>query len=228
MGRPRKEIVAQTDDDGIIEGEALSDEQADLIRERPTPKRSRVDPELSKPVGADGELSGLDARLLTMAASHKSPEEMSEELGGSISPARAAQRVREILSSRDWLSHAAQEQLVMQEMVELKDRLKNLIARWDEADYLHGLDPRMIAMLQKMLTDLLKAVEQRRKAASTERITIRTAHAALIVSAIERSFRMMMHELSEHYKIDEIVARDALEAALPRAIEAIQEHEEAA
>lgn len=222
MGRPRTKTPKPIEGDAaieIIEGEALTEEQYELIKERIVPPRS-VSAELSKPVGAEGELSGMDARLLKLAASGRSMEEMSEEV--PLSPARAGQRVREILHSRDWLSHAEQELLVMQEMIELKDRLKAMVEKWDDADYLHGLDPRMIAMFQKMLTDLLKAVEQRRKSAQDARITIRSAHAKLIVSAMERSFRDLMHTLQAEYKIDEMVARDALEQALPRAIEAIQ------
>ena len=204
----------------VVEGEVLTEEQYDLVRERIVPPRPRARADLDKPVGADGQLSGMDARLLSMAASHKSPEEMGEEL--SIPPLRAAQRVREILASHDWLTAAQQEQLVMQEMVELKDRLSSLVARFDDVDYLHGLDPRMIAMLQKMLTDLLKAIDQRRKTAAAERLTIRASHAKLVVSAIERAFRSVMHDLGKKYGIDELEARNALEAALPRAIEAIQ------
>lgn len=211
------------DDDEVIEAEVLTDEQLDLARVRPVPPpKPRAHAELAKPVGADGELSGLDRRLLEMAAAKRSPEEMGEEL--SMPPARAAQRVREILSSRDWLSRAEEEALLIQEMTDLKESLKRLVERFDDAEYLHGLDPRYIAMLSKVMGDLMKAVEQRRKAAQSERISIRSAHAKLVVVAIERAFTHVSRELRMQYAVDEVVLRDLMEEALPKAIASLQEN----
>lgn len=139
-------------------------------------------------------------------------------------PARAAQRVREILSSRDWLSRAEEEALLIQEMTDLKESLKRLVARFDDAEYLHGLDPRYIAMLSKVMGDLMKAVEQRRKAAQSERISIRSAHAKLVVVAIERAFTHVSRELRMQYEVDEVVLRDLMEEALPKAIASLQEN----
>ena len=76
-----------------------------------------VQSDISKPVGYADGLSVTDKRLLALARRNMSPDEISEELGGLISPARAAQRIREILRSHDWLSQEEQQGLLMLDML---------------------------------------------------------------------------------------------------------------
>lgn len=177
--------------------------------------------ELTKRVGLDGELSGMDARLLELAAARRSPEEMGEDLG--IAPARAAQRVREILASRDWLSNLEQEILLMQEMIQLKNQVQDLVKRYADADYMQAMDPRWATTLQKILTDLMTVVDNRSKRVAEARVTIRAAHAELIVAAIDKAFTLTMYNLREHgVVIEESVGRDALEDSLPKAFAMIE------
>lgn len=53
--------------------------------------------------------------MLAMADSH-SAEEISRELGGVITPTRVAARIKELLESRDWLTEAQQDTLVVMKM----------------------------------------------------------------------------------------------------------------
>lgn len=230
-----------TPEEEVVDAEIVDEEAENAARERRQermnlddgrafggnpPPREVSHTELTKAVGIDGELSGLDARLLQMAAARRSPEEMGDETG--MAPARAAQRVREILASRDWLSNMEQEILLMQEMFELKNQIQDIVQRYAKADYLHAMDPRWATTLQKLLTDLVKIVDNRSQRVSEARVTIRKAHATLITQAIEEAFNIALHELRERgVVIDESVYRDALEQALPRAFQKIQDRTEA-
>lgn len=77
-------------------------------------------------------LSDLDERILSLA-DHASPEEISRELGGVVSPARIAARVKNILGSRDWLSLAEQEQVVLHKMRQLLERVEGQFFDLDNA-----------------------------------------------------------------------------------------------
>lgn len=222
---PRARKPERDDENDVVEGVPITDEQIELTRRDgdPPPRASRA--ELTKRVGEEGELSGLDARLLQMAAAGKSPQEMGEDTG--MSAARAAQRVREILASRDWLSNLEREILFMQEMIDLKVQIQDLVKRYSEANFLHGMDPRWATTLQKILSDLMKVIDVRSKRVAEQRVTIRSAHAKLVTAVIEKAFKLLVHELRErNQEVDEMVYRDALEEALPRAFEMLAEHTE--
>lgn len=68
-------------------------------------------------------VSKLDDRMLSMADS-RSPEEISKALGGVIRPERVAQRITELLDTRDWLSEARQDTLVVMKMRKVLTKLE--------------------------------------------------------------------------------------------------------
>lgn len=69
------------------------------------------------------EISRLDDKMLSMADS-RSPKEISQALGGVITPTRVAARIKELLESRDWLTEAQQDQMVSMKMRKVLARLE--------------------------------------------------------------------------------------------------------
>src|SRR5205823_5743116 len=79
--------------------------------------------DLVKAVGEDDGLTATDKRLLQYARQNLSPNEMSEQFQGLLSPSRCIARVREILRSHDYLSQVERRALVLLDMIELKEIL---------------------------------------------------------------------------------------------------------
>lgn len=69
------------------------------------------------------EISRLDDKMLSMADS-RSPKEISQALGGVITPTRVAARIKELLETRDWLTETQQDQMVSMKMKKLLARLE--------------------------------------------------------------------------------------------------------
>lgn len=78
------------------------------------------------------EISRLDDKMLAMADS-RSPKEISDALGGVISPTRVASRIKELLESRDWLTEAQQDQMVSLKMRDLLAKLEGEFFNLDNA-----------------------------------------------------------------------------------------------
>lgn len=81
-------------------------------------------------MGGTTELSKLDEKLLLLAGTH-SPEEISREIGGVLSPARVAVQIEKLLKSRDWLSLAQQDALITYKLGRI---LNNLEAQYQDLD----------------------------------------------------------------------------------------------
>lgn len=135
--------------------------------------------------------SAVDKILLRGAAAGKSPEEISALTNGLISPAKAAQRVKDILASRDWLDHIQRKQLLIDDLSELKDMLyekaivfKNL----DAADHLIKVLNTMQMVIAEDKVDLSVALTQ-----------IRQAHAQMMLSAINLALERSLLELEKRY-----------------------------
>lgn len=184
---------------------------------------------LTQGVGADGELSGLDKRLLEMAAEGMSANEMSAQLG--IAPARAAQRVREILREKDFLSILEQEAIAIMELNRLKSFLWEVVERSgphmetdeDGRDIVVLGDPRWAATLNKTIDSISRIVNGRRASNDLDRAKIRNSTAQLMYSAIELTFNNLLFQLRAEYpEVDELKIRNMVEDALPRAVAEIE------
>lgn len=182
--------------------------------------------ELDRAVGQLGELSLLDKRLLKMASQGYTPEGMSDALRGVLTPAKAAQRVREILKSYDWLSIVERRALILMDMIELKEILLDRVRREggvvEDRDgrvaYSFG-DPRWAANLAKVLSEMNKLISDESGRVEADRAAIRREHAQIMVRAIEQGFMHLLRLLQASYpEIDEQHARYALEDSLPIAI----------
>jgi len=75
--------------------------------------------------------SAIDAKLLSYA--RKSPEEISELTG--LDAKFVAERISQLLESRDWLSDRQQERLLLEEIADLKDLVMERVRFADEKDF---------------------------------------------------------------------------------------------
>lgn len=194
-----------------------------------------VQNDLSKPVGYADGLSVTDKRLLALARRSMSPEEISEELGGLISPARAAQRIREILRSHDWLSMEEQQGLLLLDMLELRDILMDHVRneggliedpRGGGTYYSFG-DPRWSANLIRLLDTMGKQILAAKADVDTVKVQLRRKHAAVMTQAIEVAFRIVARGVLERTEeVDEQTMLALLEDAVPRAITIVEANTE--
>ena len=73
----------------------------------------------------------MDGKLLSLA--RKSPEEISELTG--LDARFVAERISQLLESRDWLSDRQQERLLLEEIADLKDLVMERVRFADEKDF---------------------------------------------------------------------------------------------
>ena len=83
-------------------------------------------------MGSDLERRGaVDAKLLSLA--RKSPQEISDLTG--LDAGFVAERISQLLESRDWLSDRQQERLLLEEIADLKDMVMDRVRFADEKDF---------------------------------------------------------------------------------------------
>ena len=120
--------------------------------------------------------SALDERLLKLA--RRSPQEIADELG--LEPAFVAQRVAELLVSRDWLSERQEERLLLVEAAALKDRAFLM---------LDGVEGGEFAQVANVVLRSLKLVAERldarRKLVDADLDRISSAHARMFGEAFD-------------------------------------------
>jgi hypothetical protein len=149
-------------------------------------------------------LGPVDKILLRGASSHKSPEELSKLTGGTIRPAAAAQRVIDILKSRDWLTQVQQKQLLIEDLMMVKDNSGTLVRVLKEIG----------DRLDKDKLDLNAALTQ-----------IRKAHAEMMLAAIRVAFERSALELEKRYpEVPKGEIHEVFRMALPEAASEIEAH----
>jgi DNA-binding Lrp family transcriptional regulator len=120
--------------------------------------------------------SALDERLLKLA--RRSPVEIADELG--LEPEFVAQRVAELLVSRDWLSERQEERLLLVEAAALKDRAFLM---------LDGVEGGEFAQVANVVLRSLKLVAERldarRKLVDADLDRISSAHARMFGEAFD-------------------------------------------
>ena len=75
--------------------------------------------------------SAIDSKLLSLA--RKSPDEIAELTG--LDSRFVAERISQLLESRDWLSDRQQERLLLEEIADLKDMVMDRVRFADEKDF---------------------------------------------------------------------------------------------
>lgn len=188
---------------------------------------SSVPREITESVGAGGQLSGLDQRLLDIVQQRNgriSGEELAKELGvASITPARALQRVREILKSKDALDNTMRKALILQDMIDLKTHLQDVIRgeggtveMKDGREVYSFGDPRWSKTLLEVLKEFNRTLERDEENVQKEVMTLRRGNAQLFHGALELTFERFLFILEQrHPEIKVAELREMVEEAIP-------------
>lgn len=216
----------------------IPEPSATSLIKRPSAAAS-VPIEMTEVVGVEGRLSGLDKQLLRLASAKNgriSAEELSDGLNNAISPARAISRLREILGSHDMLDMGMRKMLLLEDMVELKEHLFDIVRKEGgivetkedgEEVYSFG-DPRWSANLIRLFKELNRLIEADQKAVDESKVHLRNAHANLFYQALELAFSRLIFNIKKQYpKVDESLLRQYVEEALPAAFGLIEQRTEA-
>jgi hypothetical protein len=160
--------------------------------------------DIYRPVGEDGELSGLDDRLLTLAAQHLSPEQIAQQINiQGVTPLRVSQRIREILKSQDWLSASQQKSLLLLDLVRLRDILFDRVEGTETKITKHGevleveSDSRHASNLIRLLREWRSVIESMQKDIDSEKVTINRAYATVMIEAINVMFQRFILRLEQ-------------------------------
>jgi hypothetical protein len=182
--------------------------------------------------GENGELSGLDARLLEIVASNHriTPNELAEQLNiETMSPERCAQRVREILNAQDWLGRTGQNALLLRDLIELRNVL---FERVKGTDIKIGKDGEIVEVgsnaafanaLVRVLREWRVTVKEMQEEVDGESAKLRQSHADVMVAAIAIFGERFAIELGKnHPEITRKELDDLVEASIPKAFQVIQ------
>lgn len=177
----------------------------------------------------DEQITSLDRKLLEAAASNKSPDEIGEEFG--IPPIQAANRIKDILRRRDWLSLVERKALLHDQLVKLRDYVQQQMddqLALEPYETARGTvvfpqaDPRWAEQMRKIIGDMNSQIDAQGSENNEQMNKIRRAHAKLMIGAISLAFDLHAIDMHKRYpEIDEKVLRESLELALPHAVEMI-------
>ncbi|MFF2388887.1 hypothetical protein [Agromyces sp. NPDC058104] len=158
----------------------------------------------------------IDRMLLRGASSGKSPTELSSIVGNTLTPAAAAARVLEILDSRDWLSQAQRKLLLIDDLMDLKDRLMKIA---ESGNTLDAATP-----LRQVLQTILKVLETDKVDIARAMREINRSQARLMLEAIMLMYERVGLELSKrHPEIDfSAEMAEILPVAMPHAVKMIE------
>lgn len=162
-------------------------------------------------------LGPVDSKLLVGASKNLSPEQLSAEVKGVVSPAVAAQRVRDILKSKDWLSFAEKKKLILEDAYFLLGKLRSQMVD----GYVDEKQAAAFIRNIKMIAELLDHAN-----AGNEKtlMQVREIHARVMGMAIKVAFERALLELQRRYpEIPEDEIYEVLEASLPLAMTELDE-----
>lgn len=130
--------------------------------------------------------SSIDRRLLKLASKYASPNEMSEAVLGQLTPAQCGDRVREILDSKTMLDEVQERRLLLIQMAEHLDFLKE--RREDDSSWSN------ISRMFKILSDQIE-----RTNVSMDDVSSRLAvdHAAFFVQGYVKALDRALILLAE-------------------------------
>lgn len=160
--------------------------------------------------------TNLDRDILRMAASRASYAEISRAINNELSPSEVAVRVDELLNARDQLTNAQQRLLLIDELHELKDKLREMVVDNSALDH--------ASTLLRTLQVIGDRLDKERVDVRTEMEQIRRAHASLMMGAINLFAQKLAIEIEKrHPEIDwnnEVAT--LVQTILPSAIQEIE------
>lgn len=171
---------------------------------------------MSKALDYNRELANgpLDRKLLHAASDGLSPKEMAQAVGGLIPPEQAAQRVRDLLESRNWLTFFEQQQLLSEQINEILASLRT----WVDAGSINHIKTALQAL--KMKQDQL---DKHRISPEEAANIIREGQARILLSAIQVAMMSAADELGRRYpQVPTGEIRETFMLALPGAVESVE------
>lgn len=156
------------------------------------------------------ELS-IDDQLIMGAARDMSPEDISREIGGILTPARVMVRTRELLKSPGWLERAQREQALL---IVLRNRVYEL-QKSSELD--------SIKLQASIIKDLLGQLDKQYSRTENDLSTYNSNVGATIGRVLDIAMSYMKGSLRE--KIDPKEWDDRLEEAVEMARVEIEKHQ---
>ena len=156
----------------------------------------------------------IDRKLLAAAADGLSPREMARLVNNVVTPEEAAQRVRQLLESRNWLTFFEQEQLVLESINELLSTMRE----WANAGSLDHIKVSLAALKMKQ-DHLAKNRISPEQAANI----IREGQARIMLAAIQQALLDAGLALSAKYpQVEVSELREELMLALPGAVDTVE------
>lgn len=155
----------------------------------------------------------MDRKLLRAASDGLSPKEMAVTVGNTIEPEQAAQRVRELIESRNWLTFFEQEQLILESINEILSGLRE----WVDAGSIDHIKTSLTAI--KMKQDQLNKNRVDPEVIANQ---IREGQARIMLSAIQVAMLSAADELARRYNVPTAEAHEVFMLALPGAVETVE------
>jgi len=163
-------------------------------------------------------LGPYDRKILNAAADGLSPNEISKAIGGIFTPEQVANRVKDLLAGRDWLTTMEQEQLVVEQLGQM---VQGLRARSLQSD------TKAIEASMKMLKMKLDYLQKNRVDVHEAARIITEGHARLFLEGIYAVFNKMVDELERRNPAtDAGQMHEVLTVVMPMAIESVESHME--
>jgi hypothetical protein len=153
------------------------------------------------------ERANVDDTILRYADS-MSPGEISQMLGGVISPATVAARTQTLLQAKDWLTETQEDQLVTL-------RMKQLVN--DLLDSKYAQDYKYMDIRLKALTALGDRLDKRRSATAIDLNTLYGNQGALLGRVVDMALSYMkgaLREAVDGEKWDELVREAVVQAQM--------------
>ena len=158
--------------------------------------------------------SAIDAKLLAYA--RKSPEEIAELTG--LDARFVAERISQLLESRDWLSDRQQERLLLEEISDLKDMIMERVRFADDREFSNVANVALRTL--KLISERLDA---RRKIVDADINEITQAQARLF----GRAFDMALSHVTDGVKrlgenIDDTFVDELVREGLKKAAQTLE------
>lgn len=161
----------------------------------------------------------MDRKLLAAAADGLSPREMARVVNDVVTPEQAAQRVRELIASRNWLTFFEQEQLALESVNELLSTTRE----WTQAGSLDHMKFALSALKLK-----LDQLNKNRISPEVAANIIREGQARIMLAAIQYAMTDAAEELARRYQAPPDEVRQLMLEAMPRAVDAVEQRIEQA
>lgn len=158
------------------------------------------------------EISTIDQKLLRYASS-KSPAEISELVGGTLSPKEVASRVMELLNERNWLTVLQRKQL-------LTDKLSDLLDRY--YDWAMDGSVKSADVVFKAISEIRKLLAEDTDTLEEAMLKISMAHAERMGMAIAAGFGLLLERLKTPEDEAELILQEVMPIAMAKVDEGVE------